>query len=89
MRKQKEKNKQKRYAEEGRTYYDDNFSAQEIQLIIITPFNCAKERAAAKLYIFWSIIKEVPFDSKYLRVRQAQFPPSRKQILPDIDKENR
>lgn len=42
--------------------------------------------------IFFSLVntikEEVPFDSKYLRVRQAQFPPSRKQILPVTDKLN-
>lgn len=49
MRKQKKKIS-KKDMRKSRTYYDDNFSAQEIQLIIITPFNCAKDREAAKLY---------------------------------------
>lgn len=57
MRKQKKKKISKKDTSwKRRTYYDDNFSAQEIQLIIITPFNCAKKRAAAKLYNIFSLV---------------------------------
>lgn len=51
---------------------------------------CERARSSKAIQYFfrWLTIKEVPFDSKYLRVRQAQFPPSRKQILPVTDKLN-